>query len=878
MEDLRELLKLSEDPLGRAVPIGRELVARIDAAVETVVEKGEGGGYLSLLNPMVQGRDAGEAVLYAAGYLQARAGDNTVARQLFTHLVERLEPRQEYEALGAVLSRALSLVGTPEFARAAARLWEKGGSESAPPELLRRAFELDAADHRVLWAVGASRLADGDAEGLRVLARSLPGYAKKHNTDRLEEGALTILENPSREALRPVLEALELLSLDGETESAVALFELTQPAVIETGLARESWDILRKILEKSEDREAYRKAAATVGVAAHDDVREPAKLFETAGVGNPDVPVAEALATLDKLLEMPPGRHVIHHGWGVGEILGNDGQNLTIRFEGKDEHRMSVSLAKTALRLLDPTDLRVKVYLDRDGMMQALKTNRAEFLYHALVHLGGRATQDDVKKMLVTLGILTPTSWADWWKNARKEAENDARFDFSQIFRKVIRIQGENGSASALPEVDLAGNHRKSLDLLFRFLDQHPEEAERVLRRYGDGLRAIAGDEDRNPADRVQVHVLLHRVGGYDDETFRKSLDAFLRVPDLTPLGTEQQKTLLAMSPDEKNGAVAAVLLDSKVQGVRREAWTALSARDEKERAREIESILTGSPARSSAVIHVVRELVAVECPDVFVCLHALINIVEHPEKENYRKSALETLRTDEFRRCLAAASPTPEDGGYLRNRLLNWKHSERYLFPILETLQGTAFASIAEEAESQRQAMRPKRGGKGVLDQYAGRVLMTRATLGRLRKEAETLDWDLKTTIPQEIRKAREHGDLRENAEYDAAKLKQADATKRLGELNERMRLVKLIDEIEIPDGVIGPGMEVGLLGDDGGEKTYWILGEGDGDLADHVVSYRAPLGQMLLGKKVGDEAGPINERTYRVTAIRRRLPETTA
>ena len=64
-------------------------------------------------------------------------------------------------------------------------------------------------------------------------------------------------------------------------------------------------------------------------------------------------------------------------------------------------------------------------------------------------------------------------------------------------------------------------------------------------------------------------------------------------------------------------------------------------------------------------------------------------------------------------------------------------------------------------------------------------------------------------------------------------------------------------------------------LRSDDGEERVFWILGEGDRTMGEDVVSYRAPLGGMLLGKKVGGEVGPLEEKLYRVVAIRKRLPE---
>jgi transcription elongation factor GreA len=874
VENLRETLKLGEDPLGGAVRLDRDAAERIERAVEASIDEGQGLSYLTLLNPLIQGREAGEAVVYATATLQARVGDEVVARQLFFRLCERLEQQGNWEGLSAVLEPALRFVGTPELARTAARVWEKGGASAASVPMLERALALSEEDHRILWALGVSRVERGDGDGFDFVARSLAGFARRKEIERLEEGLLYILENPTRERLRETLEAVDHLVREGDTNSAVNLFDLALGAMIEHGLAPDVWSILRRALEKSPDREAYRMVAATAGVAAHSDLRDPAKLFATAGVGNPDVPTEKALAMLDRLLEMPPGRHVFHTGWGVGEIAGNDGETLHIRFETKGDHRMSVSLARTALMVLEPTDLRVKVFLDRDGMMTALRNQRANFLFHVLEHLKGEATQDEIKKTLVTLGILPPSGWSDWWKSALKESEKDPRFDFSQVFRKVIRLRGERDLASMLPEVDLARAFRKGLDLLFRFLEQHPEEAGHVAKRYGDELRSIAADEARPPAERLLAHLLLRFVGAPGAPGFDDAIEEFVRTPDLGPFTTEQQKTLLELSPASHKGSVAALLLDSKVQAVRREAWTALHSRAEKEREREIREIMAASPSRPNAVLHVARAMIEEDRRCVWPCVHALINIVESPERETYRKLALDALSSESFREKMKTEAPTPEEASYLRNRLLGWKHSERYLYPILEALEGSTLGEIAEVVEERRRSLRPQ-ASQDFQSRYGDRILMTRGTVARFRKEVETLDWDLKTTIPRMIQKAREHGDLSENAEYDAAKQKQAEVSKRLEELRERLRLAKAIEDVEIREDEAGPGTEVELAAETGETQRYWILGEGDGALGDEVVSYRAPLAASLLGKKVGEEVGPIADRAYRIVKIRKRLPE---
>ena len=145
---------------------------------------------------------------------------------------------------------------------------------------------------------------------------------------------------------------------------------------------------------------------------------------------------------------------------------------------------------------------------------------------------------------------------------------------------------------------------------------------------------------------------------------------------------------------------------------------------------------------------------------------------------------------------------------------------------------------------------------------------------LYRLQKEVEGLDWDLKTTIPRMIRKARELGDLSENAEYDAAKNRQREATKRLEELYERIRLARPIEELEFDSEKIGPGALVTIASDSGERRSYWILGEGDLDIGSDVVSYRAPLGMSLLGKRTGEEVELPDGSTFKVESFQQKLP----
>ena len=105
-------------------------------------------------------------------------------------------------------------------------------------------------------------------------------------------------------------------------------------------------------------------------------------------------------------------------------------------------------------------------------------------------------------------------------------------------------------------------------------------------------------------------------------------------------------------------------------------------------------------------------------------------------------------------------------------------------------------------------------------------------------------------------IETAREHGDLRENAEYHMAKDEQKLLLARQAELQSDLARAQSTDFSDAPSDSVGIGTIVNLVDQSSGEtQTYSILGAWDSDPDNSVLSYETPLGQKLLGKKVGEE-----------------------
>lgn len=123
------------------------------------------------------------------------------------------------------------------------------------------------------------------------------------------------------------------------------------------------------------------------------------------------------------------------------------------------------------------------------------------------------------------------------------------------------------------------------------------------------------------------------------------------------------------------------------------------------------------------------------------------------------------------------------------------------------------------------------------------------------------------------EIAEARAHGDLKENAEYHAAKEKQAHLEGRIAELQSKQAGAKVVDISKITTDKIVFGATVTLFNPEKDESTtYQIVGEDEADTKINKISYNSPLGKAMIGKEEGDEVivkAPKGDIEYEVESV---------
>jgi len=144
---------------------------------------------------------------------------------------------------------------------------------------------------------------------------------------------------------------------------------------------------------------------------------------------------------------------------------------------------------------------------------------------------------------------------------------------------------------------------------------------------------------------------------------------------------------------------------------------------------------------------------------------------------------------------------------------------------------------------------------------------------LAKLKKEVADLKHELTFKIPKDLQTAAAHGDLSENAEYDAAKNRQEFVRSRIGQLEGRVRELSMYTIASIPKGVVAYGSRVTVADVDSGDKTeYRIVFPEEVDAARGEISLSSPIGRAMMNKTEGDEVEvqtPSGKRTYQILAL---------
>ena len=141
-----------------------------------------------------------------------------------------------------------------------------------------------------------------------------------------------------------------------------------------------------------------------------------------------------------------------------------------------------------------------------------------------------------------------------------------------------------------------------------------------------------------------------------------------------------------------------------------------------------------------------------------------------------------------------------------------------------------------------------------------------------KFNDEIATLERELKVDLPKEIQRARELGDLRENAEYKAAKERQEIVNARIAMLKKRVGEISMMNLDRVPHDKAGFGSTVHLRTDSGDTIVYQLVMPEEADAEKGMISTSSPIGRAILNKEEGDAvvvSTPVGTRRFEIIKL---------
>jgi transcription elongation factor GreA len=610
--------------------------------------------------------------------------------------------------------------------------------------------------------------------------------------------------------------------------------------------------------------------AVREGWAGRADVEA---LLEKSGiVGGVPTDLAKQAEALERYLRLEPGAYVFHKtGWGIGRIseYHADRGRCVIEFRSKAGHEMDILAAADLLQRLPEDDLRVMAAYRRDELRALARTSPLEVLKKSLARLGNDAPLRHVKDVLVP-DALDKTEWAGWWREAKKAATLDPSIKVgtgSDPRLTVVEGASEDLASTLARRLAFASGGEGKRAILREFARTAGADTG-ARKTLADAARLEMGRvPESDSSSRLSWALVLADLEGKDPRValapvFAEAAEpgALLRSIADESLRATAARACLNGRPADGPDVLLPIALEQDVVVAEAYAEHALGASRLDLLARVLDPTFSDPAARPLLYAWAARGALrgrwpghALDAPrlaeQVLRVLHAVAYRARRMEGATDRKAvdALADLLGE--RNCRLIAEAAAEVGVEPARHLLRLVGRNQGLKPrLMEKISDAILRSHPTALREEGKEAAPAAAAS------AQELYMTAAGIERLRREYDRIVGEEMPANQAEIARAREFGDLSENAEYHAAREKQSLLLAKSNDIQNQIALAREIRPEIVRTDAVSVGSRVRLRDESGAEVSYSLLGPADADVERQVINYQTPLGQSLMGKRPGD------------------------
>ncbi len=593
-------------------------------------------------------------------------------------------------------------------------------------------------------------------------------------------------------------------------------------------------------------------------------------------------------ASKAKLEAMEPGAYCVHRSWGFGQIKDyiEAEQKLVIDFKGKKKHRMDPAFCVHTLDILPPRHILARKETEPEKIAALIEDEPVQLVVEALAAFPNKATTA-IDLEIILQQVVGEAKFKKWWATTRKHLASDPRIAVPAKKTEcyVLRDEPVSAEEEIVEHFNGTRSARRRILLAEQLLGAAGrQEIKTDLAPVLTGLAEAVKDSNQlHPAERLfgaAVRDELATTLNVDVATLSPSLAELVadvrRLQDIAEkIPVHFQARFLELVKDAhpiewkdltfallktSQGKFTTECINFLVDNGHAEELAAVLKRwlaEQNLRAPVLLWIVKNRQSKKFATL--VNDLVT---PRLFSAIFFAIDYEALQSSGARRIPLAEILSDDADLVSDLLATADPETARDLANTLLLNQGFEELTKKSLLARFIKIFPSIQSLVS-------------GESDSETEQLLVSRESHDRKAKEYELI---VTKRIPENSRAiaaAREHGDLRENAEYKMAKQDQHLLMAQKGQLERELARARVTDFSDATSGQISVGSVVELRENAGGAAvTYTVLGIWDGDPANHVISYKTPLGLALLGRKVGDHVKVKTggaEHDYTVMGIQR-------
>jgi len=676
------------------------------------------------------------------------------------------------------------------------------------------------------------------------------------------------------------------------SDRAVQLLEDLYPHFKET----QNWDraieLLKRVLNYDNKNPWARKEIVECFEAKYADHSNLDEYIRISNITQSWRPIHEAIADFEKHISFDTGNFVFHRSWGIGRIRAIAGDDITIDFASKDKrgHQMSLKMAVNALDVLPKEHIWVlRAVWKKEKLQQLVKKNPVWALKTVIRSLGNSADMKKIKAELVP-AILTPGEWSSWSTKARQILKTNR--DFGTLTDKadhyVVRDQPISFEEKTFNKFKSEKTFFDRVKTVEEFVDIVEDEGDGIDSEFFREMFEYFAAFLKNPA-QVNEYVISSVMVLRDFVTkfpfLRGELDLdfsgmYQQIDDLEGVfsridSNDLKKRFLSLvrKTDKNWGPVYARLLPYHLS---RDVLVELERNGKRDLiVAFIQQVYENYRDMRESFVWLVRN-----CSDdpwfeeLGITLEKRVIAMVHILDLTFRD--IDNRKEVSFNRKI-------------NKQVHTWLMKEgvlaRFIDQESEESVSRVFTLIADVDMEPKELLDVKQQvinrfpnfrfyGEDVVEQSTKKTLY--CTASRYDEKQAEYKHLQEVEVPEnskEIEQAREYGDLKENAEYKAAKERQVALDTRAARLKTELEQARIVKPKEVTDGEVAFGTKVTMEDiEKGGELVYTILGPWESDPDNGIISYQSPLGKKLLRTKKDDELQfVINEKRYhlRIAAI---------